>query len=229
MTTKHCGCDHKQTAGITMLAETRPTGSSSICNPESCQRLAPVAQAMNALSTLNETRPYQAGELCTQPLSDLATFFVDGFHARIKEYLYQVSLLLPRICAQHAWSHPELFKLQTLLRVLDQELTIHMLKEEKVVFPEIARREREGVPFPAPAFDRVSKHVRALVNEHEKILELLAAIREASHNYTCPVDACRSYQQFYASLREFDRDFRRYSVLESCALYERAVRLSAGL
>jgi regulator of cell morphogenesis and NO signaling len=49
--------------------------------------------------------------------------------------------LLRNVARIHAKFHPELLRIQSVFETSRQELTLHMMKEEQVLFPHIARIE----------------------------------------------------------------------------------------
>ena len=64
-----------------------------------------------------------------------------------------------------------------------------------------------------------------MVMEHENAGGLLREIREASHDFSIPADACISYRTLYDALGEFERDLHQHIHLENNILFPKAVRL----
>ena len=66
---------------------------------------------------------------------------------------------------------------------------MHMMKEEKVLFPYIVRMEEAVIqkePILPPPFGSVQNPVSMMEHEHESAGEALRALREASGGYTLP-------------------------------------------
>ena len=76
-------------------------------------------------------------------------------------------------------------------RGLAQELTMHMMKEEAVLFPYIVRMEEaviEKQPVLPPPFGSVQNPVAMMIDEHDSAGEALKAMRQASAGYIIPGD-----------------------------------------
>ena len=72
--------------------------------------------------------------------------------------------------------------------------------------------------------------------EHQEAGDRMVAIRELSHNYAPPADACSTYRLVLDELQAFERDLHRHVDLENNVLFpealeleEKAERLSRGL
>jgi len=110
-------------------------------------------------------------------------------------------------------------------------LISHLMKEEMVLFPYIVRMEEavvENSPvLPAP-FGTVRNPVAMMEHEHDSAGNALRTLREGSHNYAAPADACVSYQTLYRALAEFEADLHQHIHLENNILFPRAVALEAA-
>ena len=76
-----------------------------------------------------------------EPLSDLVSHITNTHHKFTREELARLAPLLDKVCSVHGTNHPELHRVRTSFQGLVQELTTHMMKEEKVLFPYIVRME----------------------------------------------------------------------------------------
>ena len=105
---------------------------------------------------------------------------------------------------------------------------MHMMKEEMVLFPYIARREEAviaGEPkLPAP-FGTVGNPIRMMEHEHESVGEALRELRELSNGYTAPGDACTTFRTLYSAMAEFEQDLHRHIHLENNILHPRALQM----
>jgi regulator of cell morphogenesis and NO signaling len=111
---------------------------------------------------------------------------------------------------------------------LNHELTLHLMKEERILFPYIVRTEEAIVQkdpiLPAP-FGTVENPVRAMMQEHDSAGTALKRMRERSSNYTLPQDACFSYRTLYQALEAFEADLHQHIHLENNILFPRAIEL----
>ena len=114
---------------------------------------------------------------------------------------------------------------------LGQELASHLMKEEKILFPYVAKLEQSnGQLRQASCFCAVENPIRMMTMEHESAGEALGILREATGGYKTPEDACLSFRTLYRALEEFEADLRQHIHLENNLLFPRAVALekSAG-
>jgi regulator of cell morphogenesis and NO signaling len=168
----------------------------------------------------------------TAPLSELIDHILEKHHVFTRQELTRLDALLVKVCSAHGERHPELLRLHGLFRSLNEDLIIHMMKEERVLFPYIVRLEEaaaKGEPAPMPPFGTVRNPVRMMSLEHDNAGELLREMRRESSDYTTPADGCVSYQTLYQALAEFEEDLHRHIFLENSLLFPRAVEMEARL
>jgi regulator of cell morphogenesis and NO signaling len=164
----------------------------------------------------------------SESLSDLIDHIVDTHHAYTREELDRLEPLLAKVCSVHGQRHPELLRIQQLFGGLSQELTMHMMKEEQVLFPYINRMEEavlERRPIMPSMFGTVQNPVQMMMHEHDSAGQALHEMRELSAGYTAPQDACVSFQTLYRALDEFERDLHQHIHLENNILFPRAVEM----
>src|SRR5262249_55621651 len=77
----------------------------------------------------------------TAPLADLVAHIKNKHHKYVKEEVARLGPLFQKVSEVHSSQHPELFELQRDFGALTQELSMHMMKEEMVLFPYIERME----------------------------------------------------------------------------------------
>ncbi len=127
-------------------------------------------------------------------------------------------------------NHPELAEIEELFGWLSGELTVHMGKEEAVLFPHIEAMERdadEGKP-PSPAcFASVSLPIACMSADHDDAGALLVRMRELSNGNAAPEGACPTYRGLYRALEEFEQDLHRHVHLENNVLFPRAIEMEA--
>lgn len=166
----------------------------------------------------------------SEMLTTLAAYIVDTHHFFTKQESTRLENLIAKVCQAHGDRHPELLKVQALFQELKQDLLPHMLKEEQVLFPYVARLEEAnyfGEPTPQPFFGTVNNPVQMMMAEHDRAGELLRALRELTSDYADPGNACASYRALYRALPEFEADLHQHIHLENNILFPRAVALEA--
>jgi len=163
-----------------------------------------------------------------EPLADLIAHIQSTHHKYVREELERLEPLFEKVCSVHGKNHSELLAMHASFQGLAQELTMHMMKEERVLFPYIARMEesviqREPV-LPGP-FGSVQNPVAMMIHEHDSAGDALRALREASNGYAAPPDACVSFRTLYQALAAFEADLHQHIHLENNILFPRAVAL----
>ena len=128
----------------------------------------------------------------------------------------------------HSGDHPELVDIHQLVESINEELILHMMKEEKILFPYIHElilaRDGDASVYRSQ-FRTVTNPIHMMEMEHEIVGEALSKIRELSNNYTLPVDACASYRFLYQLLQEFEEDLHLHVHLENNILFPKAIEL----
>jgi regulator of cell morphogenesis and NO signaling len=163
-----------------------------------------------------------------EPLSDLIAHITSTHHTYTRREIARLGPLFDKVCSVHGKNHPELLHIRAGFRGLAQELTMHMMKEEMVLFPYIVRLEEavmQREPVSAPPFGSVSNPISMMEHEHDSAGNALRAMRQASSGYNPPPDACVSYQTLYKALVDFEEDLHQHIHLENNILFPRAIAL----
>jgi regulator of cell morphogenesis and NO signaling len=176
---------------------------------------------------LSETKDRDWQKAC---LAELVAHIVNKHHRFTKEEINRLTPLIAKVEGVHGKNHPEINQVQGLFRGLAQEMTMHMMKEEHLLFPYIEQLEqavnRGAQPVP-PMFGTVENPVRMMMMEHDASGEALRRIRELTGGYTAPAEACVSYQTLYKALQEFEADLHQHIHLENNILFPRAIELES--
>ena len=64
-----------------------------------------------------------------------------------------------------------------------------------------------------------------MMQEHDGAGDALRSLRELTHDYAVPEDACGSYRALYQALQEFEADLHQHIHLENNILFPRAVEM----
>jgi regulator of cell morphogenesis and NO signaling len=162
----------------------------------------------------------------TEPLADLISHIKNIHHKFTREEIGRLGPLFAKVCSVHGKNHPELLQMAATFDGLAQELTTHMMREDMVLFPYIAKMEEaviQGEPVLPPPFGSVQNPVSMMEHEHDSAGNALRAMREAGGGYEAPSDACVSYQTLYTALAEFEADLHQHIHLENNILFPRAI------
>ena len=166
-------------------------------------------------------------------LTELTDHIVRRHHAFLRETLPSIRTKLARVIEAHAQQHGErLRRLREIFAALEAELTQHMEKEERVLFPLAERMEaaeQEGaIPPPAPC-GSVGNPIGMMEHEHDNAGRALEQMRATTNGYAAPPDACASFRALYTQLQELERDLHTHIHLENNILFPRTLALEARL
>lgn len=165
-------------------------------------------------------------------LSELAEHIVLRYHTYLRSELPRLDQLLEQSLRAHPGDSRDLWKpLQTIFRQFTVDLTIHMNKEEAVLFPWI--EELEAVAgHGAKAISRgdsLGGPIRALEHEHDSASGTLGGIRRLTSCYQAPPDAGSTVFALYEGLKGLEEDLRIHVHLENSILFPRARNLEESL
>ncbi|MCC7246924.1 MAG: iron-sulfur cluster repair di-iron protein [Saprospiraceae bacterium] len=164
----------------------------------------------------------------TWEADELAEYIVAKHHQYVENALPILQELTAKVARVHGDRHPELLQIRLVFSKLAEELTAHLQKEERILFPYVAHlagaQRLQQRPTP-PMFGTVGNPVQMMEHEHDDAGQDMAEIRRLSNEYTPPADACTSYRVLYAKLEEFERDLHQHVHLENNILFPAAMAL----
>ncbi len=108
---------------------------------------------------------------------------------------------------------------------LEADLTPHLMKEERILFPYIVELEGNPGQPPASCFGSVANPIRMMDMEHESVTKLLEQLRELTANYRPPSEDNANISALYTALAELERDLVQHIHLESDVLFPQAIKL----
>jgi regulator of cell morphogenesis and NO signaling len=172
-----------------------------------------------------------ARELRSGSLAELISHIVRTHHVFVRTRVPEIESLIEKVNAKHGANHLELGKIHTVFHGLGEELMAHLMKEENVLFPYIERMEESVIqrePVLPPPFGTVANPVRMMEHEHDNAGIALRILRETSHNFTPPPDACTSFRALYTALENFEKDLHQHIHLENNVLFPRAIEMETS-
>lgn len=158
----------------------------------------------------------------------LATYIVEQHHAYVREALPAIKAHTEKVARVHGERHPEMIEVDRLFTAVAEEMTSHMFKEERILFPYVVALEasvRGGLPAPAAPFGSVENPIAMMEDEHESAGGAMASIRRLTNDYTVPEDGCTTFRVCLQELEAFERDLHTHVHLENNLLFPKAVRL----
>ncbi len=184
-------------------------------------KLEALEEGLNFLVTEQESKSKAFNpELLSN--SELVDLIVNKHHAYVKSALPIISAHLLKVSSKHGSRHPELHEIYSIFERVADEMSAHMIKEERILFPAIKEIQRLAESGPE-ALDAQSLNapMQVMEMEHETVGGLLADIKKLSQRYMPPADACMTYKISFDELKEFEEDLHRHVHLENNILFPR--------
>ncbi|MEX0655832.1 MAG: iron-sulfur cluster repair di-iron protein [Phycisphaeraceae bacterium] len=160
-------------------------------------------------------------------LAELAGHIEQTHHAYLRRELPRLSAMVEKVATVHGPSHAWLIELRQVFTGFVQELSAHMLKEERVLFPMIRQLEA-GQANAAEHCGGVGNPVRMMEHEHDQAGDALAKMRELTAGFTPPEGACNTFRAMLDGLAELEHDMHQHVHKENNILFPRAMELEAG-
>jgi regulator of cell morphogenesis and NO signaling len=164
----------------------------------------------------------------------LIEYIVNTHHHYVVKNLPEIMTNIVKVMRIHGSVHSELSKIHELVKEVNAELTAHLMKEEKILFPYIKElvtaknKQKKELDYTAQ-FGTIQSPINMMEMEHELVGKHLAKLRELSNNYSPPEDACASYSLVYRMLDEFEEDLHLHIHLENNILFPKAIELEKQL
>ena len=148
-------------------------------------------------------------------------------HFYVKQSMPTILGHLEKVVAKHGGHYPYMTEVLALFNEINVEMTLHMQKEEKILFPRI--KEVEAL-YSAKQHRNLSEGyitspIQVMEDEHDHAGNLLYKIRELTNTYTAPADACTTFKVVLAELKEFEEDLHRHVHLENNLLFPLAAKM----
>ena len=188
------------------------------------QRGVDVDRVVADLDALNPRQPDAPAE---DPVA-LMAHIMSRHHGYVRESLPRIQQHLAKVVTAHGQRHPELIDVESEFSAIAGELTQHLVKEEVVLFPYIAslcEAVNEQGPRPPDMFGTIQNPIRMMEIEHQEAGDRMSTIRQLTHDYVVPADACHTYRLVLGELDAFEQDLIRHVELENHVLFPKAVAL----
>ena len=157
----------------------------------------------------------------------LISYILIHHHFYVKQSMPTILSHLEKVAIKHGDRLPYMIRVLQLFTAIKEEMTLHMQKEETVLFPRI---KGIGQIFHSDqktnlAAGYISGPVNMMEMEHEHAGDILSEIRQLTSNYMAPADACTTFKVALAELKEFEEDLHKHVHLENNLLFPLASKM----
>jgi regulator of cell morphogenesis and NO signaling len=159
------------------------------------------------------------------PLDLLADYIEKKHHRYVETQIPILKQYLNKLCKVHGKNHPELLEITEHFNTSAGELSMHMKKEELMLFPwvrKMVKARQMNASLERPRFETVKNPIGAMMQDHENEGERFRLIADLSNDYTPPADACNTYRVTFSLLKEFEEDLHQHIHLENNILFPKA-------
>ena len=196
---------------------------------EACKEVGvDTGQLIEQLETIVAQKDPDSEYFNNLSLTELSDYVVNQHHKYVHESIPPLKKNLEKICQVHGEHHPELFAIKELFFDSAGDLTMHMQKEELMLFPFIKRLElarKNNTPLPRSPFGSISNPIAMMLADHQNEGDRFDQISKLSDNYQVPEDACMTYEVAFRQLCDFENDLHRHIHLENNILFPKAIEL----
>lgn len=163
------------------------------------------------LSKLNQEAPELDWENMSlgHIIDGILTRYHDGHRAQLPNLIAQAE----KVERVHAQKPTVPVGLAVLIRALSDELNVHMMKEERILFPMIKSGMGSNAHMP----------IQVMLQEHDVAGDMVHDILAITHNLTVPAEACTTWQVLYRDLNVFITELMDHINVENQVLFPRAL------
>ena len=147
-------------------------------------------------------------------LDDIIDHILADYHRPLKEELPRLVAMAQKVLNVHKDKDPEMLtELTEVILGLQAELEQHMAKEEQILFPMI--KQGKGARADGP--------IAVMLQEHESAGAALKRLRELTHDYDVPVNACNTWRALWHGLAALEESLHQHIHLENNILFPKAL------
>lgn len=161
-------------------------------------------------------------------LSQLCDHIESTHHKYLKDELPRLSQLAQKVAQVHGEKNPAMKRVAEIFEAFKIELTLHMAKEEQILFPLCRMLERSDA-MPSFHCGSVQNPIAVMEHEHSDAGDALEQMRKLTDNYTPPDWACNTYRVLLKGLEQLEHDMHSHVHKENNILFPKAVAREKNL
>lgn len=147
----------------------------------------------------------------TAPFGATVDHILQRYHNVHRAQFEELVPLAQKVAQVHADTF--LAEIAGLLAYMQNELLMHMMKEERMLFPMINQGIGRGAAMP----------ISVMMHEHEEHDRAIARLKELTDDFQVPEGACGSWTRLYALAKEMVEDLNDHIHLENDILFARVL------
>ena len=158
-------------------------------------------------------------------LDFLIDYIVNTHHKYVEENIILLKHYGARVAKVHGHHYTELLEIEKIIYAISDELTVHMKKEELILFPfvkKLVTAHKNNTPVAVPHFGTVDNPIKMMEEDHDDAGEAFRTISRLTNAYQTPEDACNTFKALYSKLEEFEDNLHQHVHLENNILFPKA-------
>ncbi len=189
---------------------------------EACnERSIDATTVAHELSTIIQSETKKQMPFAEMTAEQLISHILVKHHFYVKQSMPQIQYHIQKVAVKHGDRFPYMREVFELFAEVNDDMTQHMEKEEKILFPRIKEAERlfnqnERATISDAFFNGP---IQVMEIEHDRAGEILYRIRSLTNDYTPPEGACTTFKVSLAELKEFEEDLHQHVHLENHILF----------
>jgi regulator of cell morphogenesis and NO signaling len=178
------------------------------------------------LKSLSDASGKQQMPFTEMNAEQLISYILIHHHFYVKQSMPTIMAHLNKVATKHGDRFPYMRDVYDMFTIITREMTLHMEKEEEVVFPRI--KEIESLYKSGRSSEILPEYIQTLVRameaDHEEAGDIMYRIRTVTNSYTAPDDACTTFKVTLAELKEFEEDLHKHVHIENNILFPKAIQ-----
>ena len=163
----------------------------------------------------------------------LADYIIHVHHRYLQNAIPQAAGFLDHLTKKHTARYPYLPELQNIFETFSHSIIPRLQQEEEIIFPyirQVARAYINKESYAGLLVRTLRKPAeQAMLQEQKTIEAQILQMRELTHNYTPPENACVTHTVTLLKLQELDNDIVHHMHLENDMLYPRVLLMETEL
>jgi regulator of cell morphogenesis and NO signaling len=143
---------------------------------------------------------------------DLILRVIGLHHHYLRETLPFLRPLVGTVARLHGDRDPALRRLEELTAALSTKLLDHLQREDRDVFRRLIAGDVD---------EELLAELARMRADHDEVVDLLAQMRVAAHDYAVPAWACNRHRTLYGELVELEADTLAHLHVENAVLFPR--------
>ncbi|NCJ14617.1 iron-sulfur cluster repair di-iron protein ScdA [Staphylococcus pseudintermedius] len=135
------------------------------------------------------------------------------YHDTLREEFKQLTPYVTKLSRVHGPNHPNLVTLKSTFDAFKSAMLTHTDEEDQNAFPKLVRSAN------GETVEDIDAVVQSLVDDHDEAGALLQQMRELTHDFQPPAEACGTWRLVYDRIAHIERETHAHVHLENHVLF----------